>query len=925
METSVVTRWGGTCLRLLGLVVLAVGGLVTGAQTPAGAHTERAGAQPAPGATVAASPGRIELLLTEPTTPLSRISLIGPDGQRVELGPTRVSGRKLSATVGTLTPGDYTVRWAAFSNVDGHLAGGTYRFRVGQGHLAETRSSPLLSGAIVAFWSRLLVLGGGLLWAGSLVLALLAARPGPAAGTPGLTFLGVFGARLRRLTPWAVAAVLVGELTALWMASRGGLPVWTGNFLLGAQAGRLALARLGVLAAGLVVALGLRGNEHSRLVQAPLALAYLGLVAFSGHATLSPAGPLSGPLLDLVHQMAGAAWLGGIALLGWAVRPQEGDAAGVAELARRVSPVALAAAATLWITGVCATEQQTLSLSDLPETVYGRLLVLKLVLVALLVAMSVRSGFVLRPALVRAAPDSPDARRLAGRLLRHLRLEAPVAAAVIACAALLTSRASPLSLAAASRPDTGGSVVPGPVFAEEETGEREVSLSVVPGSVGPNRLLVFLDGPPVEQVRLRLDAPDRPGPSLWVPSREGLSVVDVTFPTPGQWTARVSAGEGEAEFPVSIGDRGAMKGGLEVLTVADLSGPARERCRDEVIGQQVALSEAGRRIVHTVLDAADFRSSAVPGAPSALLGGCGVDAALLEAVANEREIPLLAPEGGTGAPWAWAVEPAPETEGRALARLVWEGMSGRSAAVVAEPGGRFPAAARAFREEFSSAGGTVAGVWELPGSGPGSVIANILPLQVDILVLLGTPEVMVPFAAEVERRDWRPGKGVVAGAPLFGPELAEAAPRWRDDGLLLLAGSHPLSARVVAPYIRGLLATVPGALPSYRGVAGFLQGRLLLDALEGLEPADGDGLRRALDSRFRGVWRPAGITLGWAPGHHSGAEDLALFRFSPPLNIFGLLGGAHARHEVGGGLLYARGDFLRATAFFGASGEPRQE
>ena len=907
---------GGLVIRVLAALLVAVS--VVAPARPAGAHVEQGSAEPAPGTTVPASPGRIEITLTEPSASLSRISLLGPDGEPVEVGATRVSGRKLAAPVPALRPGDYTVRWAAFSALDGHLAGGSYRFRVGHGRLAETRTGGLLPGTVVAVWSRLLVLGGGLLWAGAAVLALLAARSSTAR-EPDVGFLAAFGARLRRLVPWAVAAALWGEVIALWMAGRGGLPVWTAGFLTGSATGRLVLGRVAVLAAGLVVSWRVAAGRSSPVVHGPVALAYLGLVAFSGHAVVAPAGPLSGPMLDLVHLVAAAAWLGGIALLGLLARPRPEEASGVAALAQRFSAVALVAATTLWITGVFATEQQTLSFSDLPGTVYGRILVVKLVLVALLVAMSLRTAFVLRPALVRAARDSVEAAGLADRLLRHLRLEAPVAVAIIACVALMTSRASPLTLTAATGPGTGRPPLAAPVLATQDVGDRSVALSIAPGTRGPNRLVVSVDGPSVAQVRLRLDGPDGPGAAFSVPAEDGLTVTEVDFPSAGQWIARIGVDGADVEFPFGVAD--ATGDEPAVLTVADLSGPARERCRAEVAGQRAALAEVDRPIAHLVVDVADAGRLGEFGRPSVVLGGCGVDADLLRPFAGERGIPFVAPEGGEGGPSTWAIAPGPDAEGPALARLGFEALSGRSAAVVFEAGDRARQAAEAFRAQFSSAGGTVAGLWE--GSGPAAeaTVAAVGSLEVDFLVLFGAPEAVVPLAEDLDRRGWRPVRGVLASSSLFGPELPDAAGGWRDKGLVYLAGYHSHDAQLVAAYVRGLLETVPGELPSYRGVTGYVEGAVLADALDAA-PAAGR-LDRSLDTRFREGWKD--IPLAWSPGRHAGAPELALFQFTPPLNIFGILGGAHAAHEIGGGLLYDRGDFQRATAWYGATGEPRQE
>jgi methionine-rich copper-binding protein CopC len=212
---------------------------------PAGAHGELAEAEPPPNASLAASPGRIRIVLTERPNPLSRLSLIGPGGQRVELGQTRVTGRALEATVGPLPSGTYTLRWAAFSDEDGHLIDDSYRFQVGPGRLAEAPAGQPGLGALLAIVSRLVLLAGALLWTGSLMLGPLVERTG--ASSPSLV---AFAHRLQGIGRWAVLATLLGEIVNLWAASGAGLEVWSGSFLLGSGTGRLVLGRLTVLAVG---------------------------------------------------------------------------------------------------------------------------------------------------------------------------------------------------------------------------------------------------------------------------------------------------------------------------------------------------------------------------------------------------------------------------------------------------------------------------------------------------------------------------------------------------------------------------------------------------------------------------------------------------------------------------------------------------
>jgi putative copper export protein/methionine-rich copper-binding protein CopC len=906
-------------LRLVAAMLLAgaVASLV--AAGPAGAHAVLATADPAPEATLAASPTHIRVVLTERASSLSRLSLVGPGGKRVELGPTRVTGRILEARVGTLGPGTYRVRWASFSDEDGHLNGSSYRFRIGPGGPADAAGEGGLS-TWLSVASRLLLLGGALLWAGSAVLAVLT-RPDPGERLRGLRL--AFSRRLGPIGLAAAGAAMVGETANGAAAALSGFPIGNREFLVGSGTGRLLVARVVVLLAAAATARGAASRSPVRSPQLVLAAGYLTLLAFSGHARLAPGAPLSGPLLDVIHLLAGAAWLGGIVLLGLALHPGPGDDADVALLAGRFSPVALTAAATLAVTGVFATEAQVPTASDLSGTIYGRLLLAKLVLVAVLVAMSAHVGFRLRPALFRAGRGTPDAARLAARLTAGLRLEAPVAVGIIACVALMTSRASPQAVAASRRPDRGPAPPPGAVLGRQDVGGHDVALTIVPGNVGPNRVIVSVRGTPADRVRLEIERPDQAGTALWLPLAEGQSTTEVNFPAAGEWQARVSLPQGQAVFPLIVGDSSAVRDRVRALVVADLTGPARQRCRDEVLGQEVALKTASHAPVAIVADVIELPPAGVPGDPDVVLGACGAGE-WARTRAEEARVPLVAGEDPTPGSWSWPLAPVPATEGRIVGRLALELPDARRAVVVVGPEARFAAAAGAFRETFGAGGGRVEGVWSSSAGSPAGVAADIAAQAVDLLVLFGTPESVVPVVSELHRRGWRPGRSVVGGTSLLGPEVLDAAPDWAQRGLVYMAGFYEQDVKLVSAYVRGLLESFPGERPSLRGFAGFLQGRLLLDALDSAGGAGAERLRRSLDETFDEGWQPGRISIAWQADRRVGASELALFQLTPTLNLFAMLGGAHGGHAVGG-LLYDGGDFQRTTSFLRADGGRRPE
>ncbi len=107
-----------------------------------------------------------------------------------------------------------------------------------------------------------------------------------------------------------------------------------------------------------------------------------------------------------MHVLAAATWLGSLAVILRQALPAaartEGAHAGLAEVVRAFSAVALMAAIVIVLTGVAAALLQTTSLSQLWTTGYGRTILIKLVFVALLAAVGRYNWKRVRPTLGRA-------------------------------------------------------------------------------------------------------------------------------------------------------------------------------------------------------------------------------------------------------------------------------------------------------------------------------------------------------------------------------------------------------------------------------------------------------------------------------------------------------------------------------------------
>ncbi len=99
---------------------------------PALAHAELRASEPAEGAVLPASPGRVSLSFTEPMRVTSLRLLDEAERER----PLRREGERTAATAearaslpGPLPPGTYRIEYRGLSG-DGHVGGGAVRFRV---------------------------------------------------------------------------------------------------------------------------------------------------------------------------------------------------------------------------------------------------------------------------------------------------------------------------------------------------------------------------------------------------------------------------------------------------------------------------------------------------------------------------------------------------------------------------------------------------------------------------------------------------------------------------------------------------------------------------------------------------------------------------------------------------------------------------
>jgi len=431
--------------RTLGVAVAAAAAalVLPGA---AGAHATLAEASPATQSQVATAPTEVRLRFSEVVTVTpSAIQVLARDGT-VLSGAATVSdeGRLVSAPTSGLRSGScYTVRWRV-TGPDGHSPAGVFTFGVGVAAPPPTEAA----GARGTTWrddaARWALFAALALLIGPLVVRLVVLRgevPPP------------LERRFHLVTTVAAFAVIDVGIVAFLVRASNALQLPFGDLLYGdlqpfAEKTRFGVAFL-VMTVGfaLVAALLALAWVFDRLdLRAPALTLSVLLAAglpLSGHQATEPNSSLASELADWVHLLAACVWVGGLVTLAFVVWPSAPALRRRAFLA--FSRLAIWLVAAMVLAGAYLALARLPELSDLWETGYGRLLVLKLTVVSLALAWGGVHHLFVRPRL--ESGSEPAVRpSLVG--------ETAVAAVVLLAAAALTNAAppaaEPVSPAAAS-------------------------------------------------------------------------------------------------------------------------------------------------------------------------------------------------------------------------------------------------------------------------------------------------------------------------------------------------------------------------------------------------------------------------------------------------------------------------------------------
>jgi copper transport protein len=475
-------------------------GLLLALASPAGAHATLESSDPGPDAVLDEAPAQVVLRFSEAVRAGDdALRVFDREGRRVDDGDlSRPEGdASLALALPDVGDGSYVATWRVVS-LDAHPISGGFTFRVGEGSAAVDED---LVGELLADEGGSSAVGAAYAVVRFLAFAALVVLVG---GTAFVAVAWPDGARLR--TPVRVlagAAAVLAVATALGIGLQGayerGLdfaaafrPLVVTDEL-ATRFGVVWAARLVLVAAAVPLLIALRQGDGGRLWwRATAAVVGVGLVltpALSGHASAGDLVPLA-VAADGVHVAAVAAWLGGLVLLlAFVLRRRRADELRV--VVPRFSTMAQVAVAAIVATGTFQGWRQVRSLDALTGTTYGRLLLLKTLLFAGLVALGALNRAVVRrrlwvpspvagyPVGPGAALSDPDADTVQ-RMRRSVGIEVGVAVVVLAVTALLVNTA-PAESADAE-----------PFAATLSAEDAHIEVTVDPGQAGRNDVHVYL-------------------------------------------------------------------------------------------------------------------------------------------------------------------------------------------------------------------------------------------------------------------------------------------------------------------------------------------------------------------------------------------------------------------------------------------------
>lgn len=415
------------------LCLAAVAALAVPAAAAAHATLERS--SPSFQQELARGPAQVRLSFDEAVKVFpDSIVVVDARGRRISRTAHSLADRRLVAvSLGRAHRGGYTVRWHVMSD-DGHVVSGVYTFGVGEPAPPPTAaygaSGPTRTEDVIR-WAYFLGLA---LLVGGLGFRLLVLGPGPL--PPRLA------RRFFRTTGIGVVTVLEVGIAAFVLRADDALQLGFGR-LLYADLSPIALTPFGTAFVAMTLGFALVSallylawlTERTAFLWPAFLLgaAFASGLSLSGHSAADAGHSWLSELADWVHLTAACLWIGGLLQLALVVFPAAPELRRVAFL--RFSRYATVLVALLLAAGIYLSVLRLPHLRDLWTQGYGRVLLVKLALVALALAWGGVHRQVVRPRL-----EQPG---VLGRLPRSLAGESLVGVAILLAAAVLVDSKPP--------------------------------------------------------------------------------------------------------------------------------------------------------------------------------------------------------------------------------------------------------------------------------------------------------------------------------------------------------------------------------------------------------------------------------------------------------------------------------------------------
>lgn len=486
------------------------------------AHAVLIRSDPAQNARLTASPAKIDLFFSEALDhKFSTISVRDTSGGRHEKGPVAFTSdpTEMTIAVNALSPAFYTVAWTSVSAVDGHRLDGTYPITVlNPDGSTPAGVAPAASGngggapGVSPFDSALrwlLLLGligitGGFGFAAFVLFPAadeLAVGQRPAGRGFALWLLGAV------VPAAALVAAIVNLAALLRQAELNGSLSELGS-LLSARSGTYWIIREALIVAAAGVAWLLTRQE--RRPERPAVYTGLGLglllglgamltMSLTSHAAAGR-GALWATGSDFLHLAGVGLWLGALGQLPALLsirRGLEGEPRTrfLGRALRNFSTLAVLCVGLVLLTGTFNALVQLDSWRAFTDTVYGRTLLIKLILLVPLLGFGLLNAVAIARRFERRALTGDEIVLDARRLERSAVGESLFGAAVIAATAVMVFLvpAKDANAQSTARKAAANSAVVSSVYRNQaDAGDLKSTLTVSPNRVGQNDFKVLL-------------------------------------------------------------------------------------------------------------------------------------------------------------------------------------------------------------------------------------------------------------------------------------------------------------------------------------------------------------------------------------------------------------------------------------------------